>query len=298
MSRTYNEADQPVQFDPAQVNAKRSELLAFYENKTQAILRRYGPGPRVHYHTGLVEDDRNIGQTDARRLRELLILSQENLLRYAAKIWKLDSLAGCEILDVGCGLGGAALFLAQEFGVRVTALTIAPSHAELVRQFAAQAGVSELVIPMVGDALEVSGENRFDAAIAIDSSSSFPRAPWFRRLATVLCPGGRVLIADCFLEDRKYEQAFNAHWCAQIGTLSEYLHAAQTAGFSQEAIQDVSVQARQFWSLSLSLMRHEETARNPDASSSARLKVSRQMHRLVREGLASGGLRHLLLSFS
>lgn len=281
-----------------QLNAKRSELLAFYENKTQAILRRYGPGPRVHYHTGLVEDERRIGQTDARRLRELLILSQENLLRYAAKIWKLNSLAGCEILDVGCGLGGGALFLAQEFGARVTALTIIPSHAELVRQFAAQARVSELIIPMVGDALEVSGENRFDAAIAIDSSSSFPRAQWFRRLATVLRPGGRVLIADCFLGDRKYEQAFNAHWCAQIGSLSEYLDAAQTAGFRQETMEDVSVEARRFWSLSLSLMRYEKTACALDASSNARLKASHRMHMMVRDGLGSGSLRHLLLSFS
>jgi tocopherol O-methyltransferase len=281
-----------------QVNTRRSELLAFYENKTRAILRRYGPGPRVHYHTGLVEDERNPGGADARGLRELLVRSQEDLLHYGAKIWKLDSLRGREILDVGCGLGGGSLYLAQEFGARVTALTIAPSHAEVVRKFAAQAGVSELVVPIIGDALEVSGQNRFDAAIAIDSSSSFPRAPWFRQLATVLRPGGRVLIADCFLEDREYERAFNAHWCAQVGTLREYLHAAQTAGFRQETMEDVSVQARRFWSLSLSLMRHEETARALDASSNARMEVSRRMHRLVRDGLASGGLRHLLLSFS
>jgi predicted O-methyltransferase YrrM len=270
-----------------------SELRAFYENKTQAILRRYGPGPRVHYHTGLVEAG-GISESDAGRLRVSLVLAQENLLRHATKIWRIGSLAGREILDVGCGLGGGSLFLAQQFGARVTALTIIPSHAELVRQFAAQAGVSELVIPVVGDALEVAGEDRFDAAIAIDSSSSFPRAPWFRRLATVLRPGGRVLIADCFLVERKYEEPFNAHWCAQIGTLDEYLDAAHGAGFREEIIEDVSVEAARFWSLSLSLMHSEE--RELDAS--ARMKASRRMHTMVREGLASGGLRHLLIAFT
>jgi hypothetical protein len=47
-----------------------SELVAFYENKTQAILRRYGPGPRVHYHTGLVEEV-PIDDADAEGLRHL-----------------------------------------------------------------------------------------------------------------------------------------------------------------------------------------------------------------------------------
>lgn len=272
-------------------------LIAFYENKTQAILRRYGPGPRVHYHTGLVED-RHIGEADAERLRQSLVLSQERLLQYAAKIWQFEMLSGREVLDVGCGLGGGALFLAQEFGARVTALTIAPSHAELVRRFAAEVGVSDLVIPMIGDASEVPGERRFDAAIAIDSSSSFPRAPWFCRLAMVLRPRGRVLIADCFLEDRKYEQPFNSHWCAQIGTLKEYLDAAHAAGFRENTIENLSAEAERFWSLSLAQISAEADTSAPETISSARIKASRRTHRLVRDGLASGGLRYLLLALS
>lgn len=251
----------------------------------------------MHYHTGLVEGEYP-GEADAIGLREALVGSQENLLRHATKAWRLDALTGGEILDVGCGLGGGALFLAQEFGARVTALTIAPSHAELVRRFAAAAGVSELIIPMIGDALEVAGESRFDAAIAIDSSSSFPRAPWFRRLAKVLRPHGRVLIADCFLVDQKYEDPFNTHWCAQIGTLDEYVNAANGSGFREEMIADVSNEAERFWSLSLALMRCEEATQEPNVSASARVKASRRMHTMVRDGLASGGLRHLLVDFS
>jgi predicted O-methyltransferase YrrM len=279
------------------VSVKPPDLLAFYENKTQAILRRYGPGPGVHYHTGLFEDECG-GEVEASRLRELLVLAQENLLRHAAKTWRLDSLKNREILDVGCGLGGGALFLAQECRARVTALTLIPSHADLVRQFAAQAGVSELVMPVIGDALEVPGDSRFDAAIAIDSSSSFPRAPWFRRLAKVLRPQGRVLIADCFLVDRKYEDSFNTHWCAQIGTLDEYLNAAHGAGFQPETVVDVSGEAGRFWSLSLSLMRSEEMTPELNLNSSASRQASRRMHTMVRDALASGGLRHLLLGFS
>jgi cyclopropane fatty-acyl-phospholipid synthase-like methyltransferase len=275
------------------VSITPSELRDFYENKTQSILRRYGPGPRVHYHTGLL-DDEYAENANPDQLRELLVRSQENLLRYAAKLWQIDSLAGREILDVGCGLGGGSLFFAQEFAARVTALTIIPSHAELVRQFAAQAGVSELITPMIADATEVLGEHRFDAAIAIDSSSSFPRVPWFSRLAALLRPRRHVFIADCFLVDEQYREPFNSHWCAQIGTLNEYLEAAHAAGFHEESIEDVSIAAARFWSLSLSLMQSEE--RDLDASASARMRASRRMHTMVRDGLANGGLRYLLLS--
>src|SRR5271167_2012440 len=32
------------------------EVMTYYGGKTEAILRRYGPGPRVHYHAGLVDE--------------------------------------------------------------------------------------------------------------------------------------------------------------------------------------------------------------------------------------------------
>ena len=32
------------------------DIVAYFESKTKPILERYGPGPRVHYHTGLIDD--------------------------------------------------------------------------------------------------------------------------------------------------------------------------------------------------------------------------------------------------
>ena len=40
----------------------------YYDSKTESILRRYGPGPRVHYHNGILEAAETGTPTEIRRL--------------------------------------------------------------------------------------------------------------------------------------------------------------------------------------------------------------------------------------
>lgn len=277
-------------------NAAIEPIVAYYELKTTAILRRYGPGPRVHYHTGLLDQPPPPGAS-AQLLHRRLIGAQERTLGYAADLWQAQSTLCGDVLDVGCGLGGGAIFWAQEFGAQVTAVTIAPSHLELVGEFAERAGVASRVRPLLCDASAVPGENCFDAAIAIDSSSSFPRASWFRRLAMLLRPGGHAFIFDCFLERGEYREPFDRHWCAQIGTIDEYLAAAREARFVLEGIEDVSSRAVHFWTTTLALMSKEGQETCANSSQGADLSESLRIHAMVRRGLLEGGLRHALLSF-
>jgi SAM-dependent methyltransferase len=271
------------------------QIADFYDQKTRTVLRRYGPGPRVHYRTGFVDEPVRLSTTAD--LRQQIVASQERVLYYAGEFWHLRRVPFREVLDAGCGLGGSAIFWAQEFGARVTAATIAPSHVELVAKFAAQAGVAPLVHPILCDALEVPGDNCFDAAVALDSSDTFPRAPWFRRLATLLRPYGHVFIYDCFLEQPQYAAPINRHWCAQIGTFDEYVSAAREAGFRLDLFEDVSHRTREFWTLTLALAEAEMREEVLTSSERARLKESLQVHSLVRQGLYDGGLRYALVSF-
>jgi tocopherol O-methyltransferase len=272
------------------------EIADFYDHKTRTVLRRYGPGPRVHYRTGFVDEldpSANIAI-----LRKQLVASQERVLYHAGEFWQLRNLPFGDVLDAGCGLGGGAIFWAQEFGAHVTAVTIAPSHVELVAKFAARAGVQSLVRPLLCDALTVPGENCFDAAVALDSSDTFPRAPWFRRLAGLLRPHGRVFIYDCFLERPEYADPIDRHWCSQIGTLQEYLAAAEDAGFRPDLFEDVSHRTRDFWTLTSALAEAEAREKVLTPFELARHQESLQVHGLMRKGLAEGGLRYALLSFT
>jgi cyclopropane fatty-acyl-phospholipid synthase-like methyltransferase len=270
-------------------------VVAYYEGKTQAILQRYGPGPRVHFHTGFVDEARPLATVSG--LRSQLCESQERMLKDAVDAWQLRRVAFRDVLDVGCGLGGGAIFWAQEFGSDVTAITIAPSHVNLVAIFADQAGVGSQVHPLLCDALEFSGESRFDAIIAIDSSCHLDRRAWFRRVAGLLREGGHLLIADCFLQHPEFKEPFDQYWCAHIGTIEEYLTAAREAQLTLKMFEDASQRAAHFWTMTLALIR-AESHENRVVCSAARLSESLQIHTLMRQGHLDGGLRYALMSFT
>jgi tocopherol O-methyltransferase len=153
------------------------------------------------------------------------------------------------------------------------------------------------VTPILCDAVAVPGDNCFDAALALDSSDTFPRAPWFRRLARLLRPYGHVFIYDCFVEQPEYAEPINRHWCAQIGTFDEYLTAARDAGFRLDRYDAVSRRTREFWTLTIVLTIAEMREEALTPSERVRLEESLEVHSLVRQGLYDRGLRYALASF-
>ncbi len=271
------------------------DVVAYFDRKTQSILQRYGPGPRVHYHTGLVNDPPP-ANAPIPVLRERLVAGQELMLWQAADVWNASSRLSGQVLDVGCGLGGGAIFWAQEFGAQVTAVTCVPSHAGWVSRFAAEAGVGTRIEPLVRDAAELPGENRFDAAVAVDSSGYLPRRDWLNRMCSLLRPGGSLFIIDCFLEDLKYADLFNSHWHTRIGTLDEYFAAAHDSGLRAGTIVDVTDRTVHFWTTTLALIDAESAT--AEGAAAGRHAASFKAHRLVRDGLSDGGLRYAMLSFS
>jgi cyclopropane fatty-acyl-phospholipid synthase-like methyltransferase len=218
------------------------------------------------------------------------------MLRRAAEAWNASKQLSGEILDVGCGLGGGSIFWAEEFGAQVTAVTCVPSHAEWVTRFAIEAGVSHQVTPQICDAADVPGENRFDAAVAVDSSGYLPRRDWLGRTASLLRPGGSVFIIDCFLEDPKYADLFNSHWHTRIGTIDEYFAAARENGLKTGSVLDVTDQTVHFWTTTLALIDAE--AASAEGVAASRYAASFKAHSLVRDGLVHGGLRYAMLSFA
>jgi tocopherol O-methyltransferase len=268
----------------------REEVAAYYDSKTEAILRRYGPGPRVHYHTGLVDDTPPPG-LPAEALRTLIHESQELLMREVALAAGMPG-RDCAVLDVGCGLGGSSLYWASVHRARVTAITIAPSHIPWVKRFAGMAGVADRVNTLLCDALEVPGHECFELVVAVESSCYLPRRQWFRKVHSLLRPGGRVAIADCFLGRPELAAPFDRYWRSQLGTMEEYFRSATAEGLVLELHQDISARAVNFWTLTLDLLARERELVPRSSQAGLGRSESQRQHLRLQQAFLDGGLHY------
>ena len=75
---------------------------------------------------------------------------------------------GNSILDIGCGWGGMAIFLASHYDVHVTGITLSEEQAALARQRAKDAGVAERVsIELVDYRDFASAGRKFDRIVSV-----------------------------------------------------------------------------------------------------------------------------------
>jgi SAM-dependent methyltransferase len=109
---------------------------------------------------------------------------------------------GARVLDVAAGRGGAALFLAQEQGVRADGIDLSQANVALARGAADALDLGDRVAFAVGDAEHLPyPDGVFDAAICECAFCTFPdKAAAAAEVARVLRPGGRLGIADVVAE--------------------------------------------------------------------------------------------------
>ena len=269
----------------------------YYQVKTASILKKYGPGPRIHFHVGLLDQPPVFSLHDPAHHRRSIVAAQEALMQLAAKSWDAPSCLTGKVLDVGCGLGGGTLFWAQEFHSQVTALTIAAEHIPLINDLAHQAGVAHLVHPVLADACTFHSPHQFDAAVAFEASCYLPRYAWFQRLASLLRPGGVVCIEEPFAERGDYRVMFDRYWRTHIGSVQEYVDAAATAGFTLEQDYDLTDQTAEFWRHSTAWSESIIATEQLEERERERLVVSIQQHEYFYNAWKQHGIEIRMLKF-
>src|SRR3954449_10447223 len=113
----------------------------------------------------------------------------------------LDQLAPDDrrVLDLGCGVGAAALYLARRRAVEVVGVSISPAQVRLADRFAARGGPLQGAVRFTqADFTALPGDlTGFDLAFAIESFVHADRAAgFFDQAARALRPGGALVVID------------------------------------------------------------------------------------------------------
>ncbi|MER5651064.1 methyltransferase domain-containing protein [Streptosporangium sp. NPDC002524] len=108
---------------------------------------------------------------------------------------RLGAGEGSRVLDVGCGTGRPAVRLARTLGARVVAIDIDREALRDGAEHAAARGVAETVRFRHVDALDLPfADAAFDAVLACEVTPYLDIAAFYRSVARVLRPGGRLVV--------------------------------------------------------------------------------------------------------
>jgi ubiquinone/menaquinone biosynthesis C-methylase UbiE len=106
--------------------------------------------------------------------------------------------ASDHVLDVGCGIGGTARYMAVESGCRVAGIDLTPEFIAVARTLSARLGLSEMLAFEIASALAMPFEDAaFDAATSFHVAMNIAeRDRLYGEIARVMRPGATLCIYD------------------------------------------------------------------------------------------------------
>jgi cyclopropane-fatty-acyl-phospholipid synthase len=130
--------------------------------------------------------------------REDMTLEQAQEAKLAHIAAKLALKPGQPVLDIGCGWGGLAIYLARHAGVTVHGITLSEEQLALARQRAQDAGVSDRVVFELVDYRDLAARGAsYDRIVSVGMFEHVGRPQFerfFRACANLLAPDGVMLL--------------------------------------------------------------------------------------------------------
>jgi len=210
----------------------RRDIITYYKNNELAY-RIWGPN--MHY--GYWEKGITTQRQASLRFNDVMVAT--------AGIKR-----GERVLDAGCGVGGASIYLAKTLGCRVTGITICPRQVEQARKNAAKEGVEHLTDFHEMDYEHTTFENgQFDVVWGLESVCyAESKAQLIKEAFRILKSDGRLVIADGFASKPSYEgkehrlmHRWLDGWIVNfLNTPSQFGEFAEQAGFERSSYRDVT----------------------------------------------------------
>jgi len=129
--------------------------------------------------------------------------AQRNKYRHLLELLRIGP--GQQLLEIGSGWGGFALYAAQETGCRVTSITLSEEQLKEARARAKTAGLDGQVQFELADYRDLSGQ--FDCIVSIEMFEAVGQRYWGEFFKTVhdrLKPGGRGALQVITIDDAAF----------------------------------------------------------------------------------------------
>jgi cyclopropane-fatty-acyl-phospholipid synthase len=120
----------------------------------------------------------------------------------------IDLRPGQHVLEIGCGWGGFAEFVAEEVGARVTGVTTSKAQHDFAKLRLFDRGLAEKADIRLIDYRDVQGQ--FNSVASIEMFESVGEENWptyFGKIREVLSPGGRAGLQVITIRDELFSRS-------------------------------------------------------------------------------------------
>lgn len=159
-------------------------------------------------------------------------------------------LPGQQVLDLGCGTGGASRLLVAEYGVQVVGVDITQAFVQVAEWLTLATGLSARCRFLQADALQLPlPDQQFDAIWCQHTLMNLPDlSQALQEIHRLLKPGGKLLLHEILQGENHEPLQYPVPWShdggnSHLHTLPSLTTALQQARFSQQLTQDISEQA-------------------------------------------------------
>ena len=120
---------------------------------------------------------------------------------------KLDLQETDNVVEIGTGWGGFAIYAAQNYGCHVTTTTISKEQFDLASDRIRQAGLEDKITLLFDDYRDLDG--KFDKLVSIEMIEAVGHqfhSQFFQKCCDLLKPNGQMLLQAITIADQRYEQ--------------------------------------------------------------------------------------------
>ncbi len=217
--------------------------------------------------------------------------AQIQLIEHLAQTASVRS--GQTILDVGCGTGASSIYLAKQYKLEATGITISPVQVDLAKKAAALEGVNATFLLMDAEAMKF--ERLFDVVWSVESISHYQDiAKFFETAAKVLPPNGTLAVIDWFKRENlnpvEYKQdiiPIEKGMLVELGTMQEYEAWMRSNGLKIIKSEILNKNCAKTWDLGLDIIKNKSLWKLA-ATKGAMFVNFLKAFRAMRAGFASG----------